>query len=132
MNLPLPDQPIPKPSLILIHAASTASGLYGVHFAQIPGLTVLATASPHNFEYIKSLGADEVFDYSNATCATDINSYTSNNLRFAWDCMGTGAEICGAASSDNKPNVYGVLDPVDKAVVQSINPHIDGPHFTLA
>lgn len=27
------------------------------------GLTVITTASPRNFEFVKSLGADHVFDY---------------------------------------------------------------------
>ncbi|EED22672.1 zinc binding dehydrogenase, putative [Talaromyces stipitatus ATCC 10500] len=36
------------------------------------GYEVITTASPKNFDYVKNLGADQVFDYSSPTVADDI------------------------------------------------------------
>ena len=132
MKLPLPDAPTKEPFPLLIYAASTATGVAGVQYAKASGLTVIATASPHNFDYLKSLGADAVFDYRSPTCAADIKSYTDNKLRYAWDCTGTGTEICAAALSDTQPGFYGVLTQADQGKLQATNPKVEGPFLTLA
>jgi len=128
----LPNCPTDKPLFLLIYAASTAAGIAGIQYAKASGLTVIATASPHNFEYLKLLGADAVFDYRSPTCAADIKAHTGNKLTFAWDCMGTGTGICAAALSDAEPGIYGAINPADEAVLKSTNPKVDGPRLTLA
>jgi NADPH:quinone reductase-like Zn-dependent oxidoreductase len=94
-------------------------------------MTVIATASPHNFDYLKSLGAEIVFDYRSPTCASDIKQYTKNKLELAWDCMGTGVEICATAMSDAETGVYGTINPADEKLLKEINPKLDGPRFTI-
>ena len=74
----------------MIYGASTATGALAVQYAKLSGLQVLATASPHNFDYVKSLGADEVFDYNSPTCAADIRKFTNNKLKYAMDCISEG------------------------------------------
>ena len=131
LGLPLPDAPAKEKTFVLIYAASTATGLYGIQFAKASGLTAIATASPHNFDYLKSLGADAVFDYRSPTCAADIKSYTENKLRFAWDCMGTGAKVCAAAMSDAEGGTYGTINPADQALLKQTNPKVAGPLMTV-
>jgi hypothetical protein len=94
-------------------------------------MTVIATASPHNFDYLKSLGAEAVFDYRSPTCAPDIKKYTENKLKLAWDCMGTGVEICATALSDTEMGVYGTINPADEKLLKETNPKVDGPRFTI-
>lgn len=48
---------------ILIHGGAGGVGGFGVQLAKIAGKTVISTASRHNHEYVKSLGADYVIDY---------------------------------------------------------------------
>jgi len=48
---------------IVIWGASSSLGTVAVQLAKIVGLKIYATAGPTNFEYVKSLGATEVFDY---------------------------------------------------------------------
>ena len=48
---------------VLIHAASGGVGTFAVQLAHWKGARVLATASPANVEYVRSLGADQVIDY---------------------------------------------------------------------
>lgn len=78
------------------------------------GLEVIATSSPRNFDMLKSLGADAVFDYGSPTVGADIRAHTHNKLYHALDCIaeGNSADICAAALSDDtaarKP-VYSAL-----------------------
>lgn len=70
------------------------------------GLEVITTCSKHNFDMVKSLGADHVFDYSSPSCAADIRKATNNKLFYAWDTISEAktAEICANALSSNPPN----------------------------
>ncbi|TGJ84293.1 hypothetical protein E0Z10_g4471 [Xylaria hypoxylon] len=134
LQLPLPTNPVKTPFPVLIYGGSTATGIYGIKFAKLSGLTVIATASPHNFELLKAVGADHVFDYKSPTVGGDIRALTENKLKYAWDCTGYGAEISAAALSDNedggKPKYAGII-PVKRDVFDAINPVVEGPFFTL-
>lgn len=103
----------------------------GIQFAKAAGLTVVTTASPQNFDYLKSLGADAVFDYKSPTCAADIKSYTGGKITRAWDCLGFGTEICAAAMSDTEPGIYATISLSDKEVLNKTNPLVEGPHLTM-
>src|SRR5713226_2461035 len=48
---------------ILIWGGSSALGQYAIQFAKLGGLRVVTTASSKNFDLLKELGADEVFDH---------------------------------------------------------------------
>lgn len=48
---------------VLIHAAAGGVGTYAVQFAKCKGAYVIGTASDHNIDFLKRLGADEVIDY---------------------------------------------------------------------
>lgn len=129
LGLPLPSKPDNPETAgtILIYGGSTATGIGGIQFAKLSGWKVLATCSPHNFEYVKSLGADEVFDYKSPTCAADIKAATSNNLTFVWDCISTpeSAAICAAAMSDSQPGKYRALLYLDAEEIKKINPNVE-------
>jgi NADPH:quinone reductase-like Zn-dependent oxidoreductase len=108
--------------------------MYGVQFAKASGLTVVATSSPHNFDTLKALGADAVFDYHSPSCAKDIKEFTGNKLRNSWDCMGTGAEICAMAMSDIDKGFYSTINPLSAkstAAMKKTNPNVDSPRFTM-
>jgi NADPH:quinone reductase-like Zn-dependent oxidoreductase len=130
LGLPLPADASPSDQYILIHGGSTATGIWGIQFAKISGLKVIATSSPHNFDYLQSLGAEKVFDYKDPSAGSDIRSYTGNALKLAWDCTGTGeAIIASGLSSDG--GKYAAIMPPNKDKVLGLNPKVDGPHSTL-
>ncbi|MFD1255936.1 NADP-dependent oxidoreductase [Mucilaginibacter terrae] len=49
---------------VLIHGAAGGVGNLAVQIAKAMGGYVIGTASAHNFDFLKELGADEVIDYS--------------------------------------------------------------------
>ncbi|MDG4657134.1 zinc-binding dehydrogenase [Ectobacillus antri] len=55
--------PLERIHTILIHGGAGGVGGFGVQLAKLAGKTVISTASAHNHEYVKSLGADYVIDY---------------------------------------------------------------------
>ncbi|KAF3767263.1 GroES-like protein [Cryphonectria parasitica EP155] len=150
LKLPLPNQPSSEPFPLLINGGSTMMGVLGIQFAKLSNAIVLATSSPHNFDYLRSLGADYVYDYhiDPATLADRIradlaasSSRSSKPLALAWDCLVTpdstrlialaaGAGGAGSSSSSSssssppKKMRYGVILPVDKDAVQALYPDV--------
>jgi len=128
LKLPLPTEttePIKTAEPILIYGGSTATGLLGVQFAKASGYRVLTTSSPRNYEYLRSLGVDEIFDYNSPSCAKDIKAATGGRLKLVWDCFSTAdtAKLCAEAMSDDGGH-YACLLPIEDEVVHNINPKI--------
>lgn len=126
LDLPLPGSGSTKSDYILIYGGSTATGALAIQYAKLSGLHVIATASPHNFEYLKSLGADAVFDYKSSTCAKDIKEYTKDTLKYVVDCIseGTSPDIAVAAMSSSG-GIYTTLLPIPNEKVQAINSKVE-------
>ena len=51
------------PQTVLVWGGSTSVGMNGIQLARNAGYRVVATASPKNFDYLRSLGAEEIVDY---------------------------------------------------------------------
>ncbi|KAK7556644.1 chaperonin 10-like protein [Phyllosticta citricarpa] len=118
LGLPLPSQPAASKFPVLIYAGSTATGSLAIQFAKLSGLEVLTTCSPRNFDFVRSLGADAVFDYHSPTCGADIRAYTQNSLYHAFDCISehSSPQICADALSSEtayRQPRYSALLPVD-------------------
>jgi NADPH:quinone reductase-like Zn-dependent oxidoreductase len=63
------------------------------------GVPTITTCSPHNFDLVKSYGADEVYDYKTPDCAAKIRADTQNTLEYAVDCVAEDSSMsfCYAA-----------------------------------
>jgi NADPH:quinone reductase-like Zn-dependent oxidoreductase len=57
---------------LLVWGGSTALGSNAIQLAVAAGYEVITTASPKNFDYVKKLGATQVFDYRSPTAVSDI------------------------------------------------------------
>ncbi|KAF8898070.1 chaperonin 10-like protein [Gymnopilus junonius] len=101
LDLPTPLQPATTPEDILIWSGSSSMGQYTVQFAKLSGLRVISTASPRNFELVRSLGAEEVLDYADSKTPKKIFSATAGKLRLAVDCISDGmtpVQVSGSLS----------------------------------
>ncbi|KAK3306440.1 chaperonin 10-like protein [Chaetomium strumarium] len=137
LGLPLPGTASPSnpPPEILIYGGSTATGLLGIQFAKLSGYRVATTCSPSNFDYVKSLGADGVFDYRSPTVVDDIRAWSNDAdaLTLAWDCVATddAPRICAAALSKTREGHYRSLLNLADEVTKAVNEKVDSG-FTLA
>ncbi|KAB2102309.1 hypothetical protein AG0111_0g9423 [Alternaria gaisen] len=101
LSLPLPPTKASSSTLILIYSASTATETLAVQFARLSGAKVFATASLANFDFVKELGADHVFDYKDPYYGGKICKASNDESKPVFDCMaGHGKEkICATAIS---------------------------------
>jgi len=73
LDIPRPTTaPSADTSALLVWGASSSVGSATVQIAKALGLKVFATASSANHEYVKSLGAAEVFDYHDPNVVSNI------------------------------------------------------------
>lgn len=115
LKMNLPTDPIKDNTPVLIYGGSSATGSLAIQFARLSGYKVLTTCSPHNFDFVKSLGADAVFDYRDPECGKKINRETNDSLKLCWDTISlpASAKICSEAlSSDPRDAKYGTILPV--------------------
>ena len=74
LGLQFPSAP-PKPATgetVLIWGGSTSVGSNAIQLAVAAGYEVITTASPKNFDYVKKLGASQVFDYQGETVVANL------------------------------------------------------------
>ncbi|KAK7042169.1 dehydrogenase [Favolaschia claudopus] len=90
LDLPTPLSPTSTPEDILIWSGTSATGQYAVQFAKLAGLRVLSTASAKNVDFVRSLGADEVFEYADSRTPKRIVAATGGTLKYAVDCICEG------------------------------------------
>lgn len=64
--------PTPTGQTVLVWGGSTSVGSQAIQLAIAAGYEVITTCSPHNNDYVKSLGAAEVFDYNSPTVVKDV------------------------------------------------------------
>jgi len=123
-HLPLPYNDEPP---ILVWGGSSSVGAYGIQFARLGGYRVISTASPSNFDYVKSLGAEAVFDYHDGEKAVEeIRTATGNKLRYVFDATSEhGSTALSARAIGTEGGVIGVVlgatDTAGRTDVQIVN-----------
>lgn len=110
---------------MLVHGGAGGVGGFAVQLAKAAGVTVFATCSRHNTNFVKDLGASEVIDYKLDSVADRIKALTngrgvdyiidtvsSENATDSLDLLAYGGEIvCVAGLPD-----LGELVPFEKAI----------------
>ena len=76
--------------------------------------SVASTSSPHNFDLVKTYGADIVLDYNDPNCASEIRNRTDGNVYYAFDTPADAesARICAEVLSTDataRQPVYNAL-----------------------
>lgn len=82
--------------VVVIWGGSTSVGSNAIQLARAAGYDVVATASPNNFEYVKSLGASLVLDYKRgAATVSDIIEALQSRTCVGAMAIGVGSlEAC--------------------------------------
>lgn len=80
---------------LLVWGGSTSVGSNAIQLAVAAGYEVITTASPHNFDYVRKLGASQVFDYKSKTVITDIINAFNGKTTAGALAIGAGSmEAC--------------------------------------
>lgn len=95
---------------IFVYSGSTSAGLSVVQLAEAFGWKVVATASPHSFDLVKSFGADAVYNYRDANVGTEIAT-AHLEIEVAVDCYSEGksTNVCDAVIAKNGGQVITLL-----------------------
>ena len=89
--------PRPVGGTVLVWGGSTSVGSNAIQLAAAAGYDVVATASPRNFDHVRSLGAAQVFDYASPTVVADIVASLAGRTCAGAVAIGTtGAAACVA------------------------------------
>lgn len=92
LALPYPTMsPKPNGKTVLVWGGSTSVGSNAIQLAVTAGHEVITTASPKNFDYVKRLGAIEVFDYRSMTVVKDIIKALQNRQCAGAFAIGNGS-----------------------------------------
>ncbi|KAL1947847.1 hypothetical protein VTO73DRAFT_13571 [Trametes versicolor] len=76
---------------VFVYGGSSAVGFFAIQLAHLAGYKVATTASPRNFDLVRSLGADAVFDYRDPDVVAKIKQVTGGSLTRALDAISDGA-----------------------------------------
>jgi NADPH:quinone reductase-like Zn-dependent oxidoreductase len=102
---------------VLIHGAAGGVGQYAVQFAKWKGAFVIGTCGPANVDFIRSLGADQVVDYTttsfdNAATELDIvlDTIGGATLEKSWSLVKQGGVLISlvALPSQEKANASNI------------------------
>ncbi len=94
LALQFPTEPPQKPNgkTVLIWGGASSVGSNAIQLAVAAGYQVVTTASRKNFEYVKKLGASEVFDYKDPAVSNDlVTCFKAKTIAGALDCIGGDA-----------------------------------------
>ncbi|KAL4983889.1 zinc-binding alcohol dehydrogenase domain-containing protein cipB [Aspergillus falconensis] len=94
LNLQLPAEPRQPATgkVLLVWGGAGSVGSNAIQLGVAAGYEVFTTASPKNFDYVKKLGASQVFDYHSETVAQDlVAALQGKTLAGAMDCIGFAA-----------------------------------------
>ena len=97
LGLQLPEDPAPAATgkTVIIWSGASSVGAASIQLAVSAGYEVFSTASPKNFDLVRSLGATQVFDYRSSTIVKDVTQSLATRTVVGALAIGQGsAELC--------------------------------------
>lgn len=110
LGLGLPNvEPVSTGKTVLVWGGASSVGVNTIQLAVAAGYEVVTTASPRNFDLVRSLGASAVFDYRSETVVEDLVAVLQGKeLVGVYDTIHTGGAL---------QNCLAVLDKLQTHVV---------------
>lgn len=107
--------PAGKHTPIIVYGAGSTAGQYTIQLLHAAGYeNVVATASPQHHDFLKSLGAAEVFDYRSPSLAEDIIRAAEGKPHLVMDCITAEATIATIANFIHPSGTLAILLPVKR------------------
>ena len=84
------------------------------------GYKTIAVCSPHNFDLVRSYGAEETVDYNDERCIEHIRRITRGGVRLAVDCVSAGRsfEIAAMSFAEGGGRLNTIVWPTDDQKVR--------------
>ncbi len=101
---------------ILIHAGAGGVGGFALSFAHLTGAHVITTASATHHDYVKSLGADEVIDYTQENFAEVVLRRYPEGIDALFDTVGGETLKNSYSLLKEKGRLVTIADAVDSAL----------------
>ncbi|KAI1803052.1 GroES-like protein [Daldinia bambusicola] len=108
LGLPFPTlNPVPTGKSILVWGGSSACGSNGIQLGKAAGFEVITTCSASNFDLVKSIGADKVFDRHSPSVIDDVAAeLDKGTCAGIYMAAGSVSEACQVAyKSKQKPPI---------------------------
>jgi len=87
-----------RKKVLLVWGGSSSVGSCAIQLASAAGLSIFATASSENFDYVKELGASQVFDYNDPEVVTNmIEAARGKKVVGAYDPIASDATTMACA-----------------------------------
>jgi len=99
----------PRNPFLLVWGASGGIGVTVIQLARLFGLRVIAVCSAHNFDYVRSFGAEMAFDYHAADTISNIHEYTGFDLNMAVNVESDNVAWASVFSVPKRVAVTGTL-----------------------
>lgn len=124
LDLPIPPsfpakEPPPLASTpFLVYGAGSTSGQYMIQLLRAAGYTkVLATASPRHHDYLKSIGATDVFDYKGPNLVADVAKAVGGDgkVPIVVDCIAADSSLKALAGIVSPTGKAAILMPIKKS-----------------
>jgi NADPH:quinone reductase-like Zn-dependent oxidoreductase len=120
LELPTMDSQ-PRDQWVILAGGATSVGCNAIQLAKAAGYSVVTTSSPKNFSYMRSLGADLVFDYNSATLTRDIIAALQGKKVAGAMAIGSGSALTcmdALAETNSRKFVANISAPVPFASVK--------------
>jgi NADPH:quinone reductase-like Zn-dependent oxidoreductase len=92
LGLAMPSSdPVDRSETVLVWGGSTSVGSNAIQLARNAGYRVVATASPRNFDYVRSLGAAEAVDRRSPTAVDEIVDWIGDSPLAGTLAIGSGS-----------------------------------------
>ena len=124
-SFPASSQPPLASSAILIYGAGSTTGQYAIQLLHSAGYkNIIATASPKNHDYLRSLGATSTFDYRSPDLVRDIAVAAGGDgkVTLALDCIATLADSLATIAKVISPRgLVAILLPIKMGTTLTID-----------
>ena len=109
---------------ILLWGGGTTTGILAIQVAKLVyGLRVITTASPKHHDFLRSLGADAVFDYHDSDVVDQIKKVGGANIPYAFDMVSidTSFQLIYDATSETEEVNLDNLGFLNASSIKTVN-----------